>query len=91
MIWDQHGPSRTHGQFFNFEVGAHDGAYKGRLHIVVLILGGQLLVKPKGGAPLCTLVAMEECPQCVDTLCGGVAWPCAYFAPPYSVLYSQAN
>ena len=26
MIWDQCGPSRTHGQFFNFEVGAHDGA-----------------------------------------------------------------
>ena len=27
MIWEQRGPSRTHGQFFDFEVGAHDGAY----------------------------------------------------------------
>ena len=26
MIWDQHGSSRTHGQFFDFEIGAHDGA-----------------------------------------------------------------
>ena len=39
MIWDQRGPLRTHRQFFNFEIGAHDGAYKGCLHIVVPYIG----------------------------------------------------
>ena len=45
----------------------------------------------KGEAPLCTLVAMEHCPPCVDMLCSGAAWPFAYFTPPYSILYSQAD
>ena len=27
MIWYQCGPSRTNGQFLDFEVDAHDGAY----------------------------------------------------------------
>ena len=35
MIWDARGPSRSHGQFFDFELGAHDGAYKGRIHTAV--------------------------------------------------------
>ena len=39
MIWDQHGPSRTHGQFFDFEVGAHDSTYKGRLHTALPYIG----------------------------------------------------
>ena len=39
----------------------------------------------------CTVVAMEDCPPYLDTLCKGAAWPCAYFAPPYSVLYLQAD
>ena len=43
MIWDQRGPSRTHGQFFDFEIGAHDGAYKGRLHTVVPYIGRKTL------------------------------------------------
>ena len=43
MIWDQRGPSRTHGQFFNFEIGAHDGAYKGRLHTAVPYIGRKTL------------------------------------------------
>ena len=29
LIWDGYGPSRTQGDFFDFEVGGHDGAYKG--------------------------------------------------------------
>ena len=29
LIWDGYGPSRTRGDFFDFEVGGHDGAYKG--------------------------------------------------------------
>ena len=43
MIWDQRGPSRTHGQFFDFEIGAHDGAYKGRLHAAVIYIGRKTL------------------------------------------------
>ena len=29
------GPSRTRGGFFDFEMGGHDGAYKGRVHMIV--------------------------------------------------------
>ena len=43
MIWDQCGPSRTHGQFFDFETGAQDSAYKDRLHTVVLYIGRKTL------------------------------------------------
>ena len=43
MIWDQRGPSRTHGQFFDFEIGAHDGASKGRLHTAVPYIGRKTL------------------------------------------------
>ena len=35
IIWDARGPSRCHGQFFDFDMGAHDGAYKGRIHTAV--------------------------------------------------------
>ena len=33
------GPSRTRGGFFDFEVGGHDGAYKGRVHMIVPFVG----------------------------------------------------
>ena len=33
------GPSRARGGFFNFEVGGHDGAYKGRMHETVPFVG----------------------------------------------------
>ena len=33
------GPSRTRGGFFDFEVGGHDGAYKGRVHVIVRFVG----------------------------------------------------
>ena len=39
MIWDQREASRTHGQFFDFEIGEHDGAYKGCLHTAVPYIG----------------------------------------------------
>ena len=39
LIWDRYGPSRTRGDFFDFEVGGHDGAYKGRVHVSVLFIG----------------------------------------------------
>ena len=34
LIWDGYGPSRTRGDFLDFEVGGHDGAYKGRIHVI---------------------------------------------------------
>ena len=39
LIWDGYGPSPTRGDFFNFEVGAHDCAYKGRIHVIVPFIG----------------------------------------------------
>ena len=39
LIWDGYRPSRTRGEFFDFEVGGHDGAYKGRLHVIVPFIG----------------------------------------------------
>ena len=33
------GPSCTIGGFFDFEVGGHDGAYKGRVHVIVPFVG----------------------------------------------------
>ena len=35
LICDGYGPSRTRGDFFDFEVGGHDGAYRDRLHVIV--------------------------------------------------------
>ena len=43
MIWDQRGHSQTHGQFFDCEIGAHDGTYKGRLHTAVPYIGPKTL------------------------------------------------
>ena len=36
---DGYGPSRTRGDFFDFEVGGDDGAYKGRIHVIVPFIG----------------------------------------------------
>ena len=33
------GPSRTKRGFLDFEVGGHDGAYKGRVHVIVPFVG----------------------------------------------------
>ena len=35
LIWDGFGPSRTRGDFLDFEVRGHDGAYKGRIHVIL--------------------------------------------------------
>ena len=50
MIWvwsfantHQCGPSRIHRRFFDFEIGAHDGTYKGRTHTVVPYIGWKTL------------------------------------------------
>ena len=42
-IWDKYGPQRTKGCFMEFEVGVHDGAYKGRLHSHVPFIGRKTL------------------------------------------------
>ena len=39
LIWDGYGPSRTRGDFFDFEGGGYDGAYKGRIHVIVPFIG----------------------------------------------------
>ena len=39
LIWDGYGPSRTRGDFFDFEDGGHDGAHKGRVHVIVPFIG----------------------------------------------------
>ena len=51
LIWDGYGPSCTRGDFFDFEVGGHDGAYKGRIQFIVLFIGR------KNG----TLTARQQC------------------------------
>ena len=38
LIWDGYGPSRIRGDFFDFEVGDHDSANKGRIHVIVAFL-----------------------------------------------------
>ena len=42
-IWDKYGPQHTKGCFMEFEVGVHDGAYKGRLHSHVPFVGRKTL------------------------------------------------
>ena len=51
LSWDGYGPSCTRGDFFDFEVGGHDGAYKGRIHVIVPFIGR------KNG----TLTARQQC------------------------------
>ena len=33
------GPSHTRGEFLDFEVGGHDGSYKGMVHVIVPFVG----------------------------------------------------
>ena len=51
LIWDGYGPSRTRGDFFDFEVGGNDVACKGRIHVIVPFIGR------KNG----TLTARQQC------------------------------
>ena len=51
LIWDGYGPSRTRGDFLDFELGGHDGVYKGRIHVSVPFIGR------KNG----TLTARQQC------------------------------
>ena len=36
------GPSHTRRGFFDFEVGGHDGAYKGRVRVIAPFVGGKI-------------------------------------------------
>ena len=45
IIWDKYGPSRKLGLFKDFEVGNHDGAYKGRMHSHTPFIGRKVLTK----------------------------------------------
>ena len=44
MIWNARGRSHSHGQFFHFEMGAHDGAYKGLMCLAVFVVNYVLTV-----------------------------------------------
>ena len=51
------GPSRTRGGFCDFEVGGHDGAYKGRVHMIVRFVGrknGNLIDRQQSCNVLCS-------------------------------------
>ena len=39
LIWDAQGPQRSAGDFVNFEVGIHDGAFKGRVGSIIPFVG----------------------------------------------------
>ena len=57
LIWDGYGPSHTRGGFFHFEVGGHDGAYKGRIHVIVPFIGrknGTLIAPANNLTMTCT-------------------------------------
>ena len=84
LIWDGYGPSRTRGDFFDFEVGGHDGAYKGRIHVIVPFIGrknGTLTARQQCyndvhgwyGAAVCSVVARKMRQRmrqmCVCVLC----------------------
>ena len=45
IIWDKEGPQRSRGQFFDFELGNHDGAYKGRNFSAVPYIGRKKLTE----------------------------------------------
>ena len=55
LIWDGYGwmdgYSRTRGDFFDFEVGGHDGASKGQIHVIVPF------IEKKNG----TVTARQQC------------------------------
>ena len=38
-MWPLSGASRTRGGFFDFEVAGHDGAYRGRVCVIVPFVG----------------------------------------------------
>ena len=39
LLWDGYAPFFTRGDFFDFEVCGHDGAYKGHVHVIVPFFG----------------------------------------------------
>ena len=39
LKWDGYGLSCTRGDFFDFEVGGHDGTHKGHAHVILPFIG----------------------------------------------------
>lgn len=48
LIRDREGPSRVKGQFIDYQFGAHDGAYKGQVHVVCPYSGRKTLTLTDG-------------------------------------------
>ena len=48
LIWDKEGPQRARGDFFDYETGIHNGAYKGRVHTVIPFVGRKKLSDRQG-------------------------------------------
>ena len=80
LIWDAQGPQRSAGDFVNFEVGIHDGAFKGRVGSIIPFVGGGKLsdgqqeyndvhgvVQGKGRTLLCPSVALACVSRRLDT------------------------
>ena len=74
LIWDGYGHSRTRGDFFDFEIGGHDGAYKGRIHVIVPFIGRKNgtfgVVEFTAIALLCNVLCREGVPSNVVYLGG---------------------
>ena len=67
LIWDGNGSSCTRSDFFDFEVGGHDGAYKGKIHVIVPFIGR------KNGTLMCMGGIGHTLSICLDT-CGIRVW-----------------
>ena len=101
LIWDGYGPSRTYGDFFDFEVGGHDGAFKGRIMSLCHSLEERMELSRPGNS--CTMMCMDGIGHalsiCLDS-CGigvwlgtfGVAAPVRVcFVAFHAILHSEAG
>ena len=94
------------GRFFNFEIGAHDGAYKGRLHTDVPYIGRKTLsddqqeyngiMMSMGSIVQGWSTSLHSCGNGGFSTMSGHALQrsctaMCIFAPPYSVLHSHTD
>ena len=101
LIWDGYGPSHTRGSFFDFEVGGHDGAYKGWIHVIVPFIGrknGTLIAPANNVTMTCTgrighalSSRLLGCGIGVWLGTSGVAAPMRHFVAFYALLHFQAS
>ena len=72
LIWDGYGPSRTRGDLFDFEVGGHDGAYQGRIDVIVPFIGrknGRTYVRTLYAQPCYTGSSLRRPTTCLLVMC----------------------